>query len=291
MKRVIPILLSLVLVISLAVPAFASSGDFYQWVETPTFTVDEINSPMKFNSNGVSYTSIMLSKNYTTKVYTIKYDNTVVYTSNQGWVNESYRIVEVTDNSNFSSYLAHNLASYTPLCDGSSCPANDHNYDNVCDNCGLVLTMSLRSTLLEFAKAQAESWIGTWPYHAVVKETDTLYNVYMSTTAMVVEDGYAHGTSMIVFSVSVNTDGSHSATGNYSADPWQGEILYANHGVNFPLPPLAVTIQGVTEGELMEVTLPNLHQTMRTLALCGVGLMALLVLLVLLRKKSVTFLP
>lgn len=83
-------------------------------------------------------------------------------------------------------------------------------------------------------------------------------------------------------------------------------LLYSTHDINVrgmvgnlsfpatpdffnPPPPLSEVIQGVTEETLQEKTLPEVNGTMNTLLLCGVGLIALLVVLKLFGKRSLIY--
>ena len=79
---------------------------------------------------------------------------------------------------------------------------------------------------------------------------------------------------------------------------WSAYNLYDHNGALyltgdngfFPVPPLAEQIQGVTLETLEGQTIPEVTGTMKTLALCGVGCLALLTSLVLLSRKFWTFL-
>ena len=89
-----------------------------------------------------------------------------------------------------------------------------------------------------------------------------------------------------------------SSSGKYWYPLWASYDLYDNGGKLaitgdksfFPVPPLAEMIQEVTAETLGGETVPAVTGTMRTLALCGVGCLALLTGLVLLSRKFWTFL-
>lgn len=67
-----------------------------------------------------------------------------------------------------------------------------------------------------------------------------------------------------------------------------GSVWFAHDPDFFPIP-LWTTIQKVTQGKLEEETVPTMASTMNTLVLCGVGLMACLVVLSLFGKRSLIF--
>lgn len=178
-------------------------------------------------------------------------------------------------------------------CDGSTCSADDRNFDNICDVCGKPLTMSLRSTLLDFAKSHAATYTDH-PYFAVMQHaTDqNRYDVFVSSSPMYANPPdyeTAYGENLRWFQVSENEIGTFSYTGDNSVTKVTGELVYANHDIaNFQELPLAVEIQGVT-GEALKMEIPNLIQETRTIVLCGVGCLALLILLVLLLKAFYRF--
>lgn len=179
-------------------------------------------------------------------------------------------------------------------CDGSTCPATDQDHDNICDDCGRVLTMSLRSSILEYAQGRAETYVD-YPYYAVVQHAthDGSVIVYIAKEPMyALSPRYdtVDGDSLSWFQVNTNEDGTFAHTVRNSSEPWTGNLIYANHSIaNFLEPPLAVVIQGVT-GEAMETTLPNLYQTIRTIVLCGVGCLAFLMVFHLLRSRLFPYL-
>lgn len=169
-------------------------------------------------------------------------------------------------------------------CDGTSCPANDNDHDNICDDCGNVLTLSLRSTLLDYAKYQAEEFgpfASTHKYYAVVEhptEADT-YFIYVSAALMGSTDGQTvTGVNMQRGQVVIQESGAFATRGGWSSvESWSGSVVYANQTIPFFFRvPLTVTIQGPT-GELMEMEAPNLKTEFSTLALCGIGCLALLI--------------
>lgn len=181
-------------------------------------------------------------------------------------------------------------------CDGSSCPARDLDHDNFCDDCGLPLTATLRSTLLDFAKARAEFYKDTYHYYAITEHAtnDKYLLVFLSKEPMVAGGSnydIVTGTDMQWATVMENSDGTFGHTTIYPIDSWSGTLVYANHKIaNFLAPPLAVVIQGVT-GEALKVEIPALGLEIRTITITAVCCLALLVGLVLLSRRFRAFLP
>lgn len=182
-------------------------------------------------------------------------------------------------------------------CDGTACPANDADHDNICDDCGNVLTFSLRSTLLNYAQTLAETnsaFSSTHTYYAVVEHpTDSdKYVLYISQIQMGTTDGGTSVTGGDMYRCIVVTrdDGSFANQGFGAVDSWSGKVVYANHTIPFFFRvPLTVSLQGPT-GEQMEMEAPNLTEEFSTLALCGIGCLALLIILRLFRVSLTNFL-
>ena len=149
-------------------------------------------------------------------------------------------------------------------CDGTACPANDHDFDNICDDCGNVLAFSLRSTLLDYAKNLAEtdsSFSQTHKYYAVVEHPTEpeKYVVYVSEILMGSTDSeIVTGGNMKRTVVLTMESGAFANQGWSSVDSWSGNVVYANHTIPFFFRvPLVVTVQGPT-GEQMEMGTLNL---------------------------------
>lgn len=95
---------------------------------------------------------------------------------------------------------------------------------------------------------------------------------------------YTSSTSFYGFSDSLDGGILWSSQDIYNTDT--GELVIEGN-TNFPPPPpLAEVIQGVTEETIKTETLPAVAGTMSILTLCGVGLMACLVVLSLFGKRS-----
>lgn len=188
-------------------------------------------------------------------------------------------------------------------CDGSSCPATDQNHDNVCDVCGNVLTLSLRSTLLEYAHAVIEngkSIFDSTEYWLVTEDPPSDgYRIFMSTepftynpnTGNLISNGIVQRTT-----VSQEDDGSFTGGTSWaSKQPTSytsldyGRPVDTSHDIEhfFPVT-LWMEMTQVTETE-MENLQGETVGTMKVLVACGVGLIALLVVLKLFGKRSLIF--
>lgn len=308
MKRIVTFLLIVTLIFSLSISAFADDSFVYGDVTLPSF-----ESLMSENRTEYPYSFIVFYK----EEYVLFFLVNETYVNNSGqicsstgkakqyklsngqWVLQSsttagprYMIStalvwSLQDLIYEGSVVWEGYDPYPPApveCDGSSCPANDVDHDNICDDCGKVLTMSLRSTLLDYAKYQAEEFsplAETHTYYAVVEhltEADS-YLVYASQIPMAsTDDGNTvKGGDMRVTKVLTMENGSFANQGWTTVDSWSGKVVYANHTIPFFFRvPLTVTLQGPT-GELMEMEAPNLTKEFSTLALCGIGCLALLI--------------
>lgn len=311
MKKLVSFLLVFVLAFSLSISAFATN---YNGVELPdvysvwTNTTDNPyalimgGSDWQFSSKYDYALYIARSPIYVqTSTNKVKCSVKVMYYGAKG---NSWEFVEwVTLDTSLDIYpivwSSHDLIDtngdiYFPAsveCDGTSCPANDINHDNICDDCGNVLTMSLRSTLLDYAKTHAETngnFASTHKYYAVVEHpTDSdKYVVYVSEILMGSTDQQTVTGGNMKMSVVVTMEsGSFGNQGWIDVDSWSGNVVYANHTIPFFFRvPLMVTVQGPT-GEQMEMGTLNLTEVFSILVRCGIGLMALLMALVLLSKK------
>lgn len=170
-----------------------------------------------------------------------------------------------------------------PQCDGTSCPATDANFDNICDDCGNVLTMSLRSSEYDYAVSLADGRAEFgYPFWAIFQNGDR-YVIHVSKNPMTSPDGETlDGTDMMYTKTVANENGSFSLTGWYNGYYSSTDsFVYANHTIsNFPLvPPFLETMEEPIREMGMEVT-----QKMMIILSSAVSLMACLVGLVLLRR-------
>lgn len=159
MKKLLSLLMVTMLVVSLAVPAFAEE----EYTLHGKYTFDLIVVPVngeRYNenidlvSNGKQFTGIFTIWNGSN--YKIAYSDPTSPAGSLGvydtgrepmWFNgDGYRDVEfsepVTVSKEFYDWFTANTHSWTP-CDGSTCPATDLNADGVCDDCGSLLSLRL----------------------------------------------------------------------------------------------------------------------------------------------------
>lgn len=229
------------------------------------------------------------------------------YSYGDGWV-ELYRSITVLEDTKVSSsqyeWFVSNFTFVPEIteCDGSACSVTDTDKDNICDNCGLVLSYNLRSTLLDFAHSEITTAQSQWAtghdYWLIAENGNGSYNIYLSAdiftydseTGKLYADGAIQGQTVVTMD-----DGSFGSQGWStqvvgSISFARSAVVESSHEGFFPRPPLWEEILGVAEGEIQNQTLPNLGGTMMILVVCGISLVALLVLLVLLAKKLRIFL-
>lgn len=306
MKRIVTFLLIVTLIFSLSISAFAADYNGvelpdasaiieahpdhpYVWMSSTSLFLYEV--PFYADTDG--YIKLTEASHY--YYYRLDTNSWKLYLDRQGSANDGQvkleKVVWVSHDVSYpdgSLFMSGGLYTAPGECDGTSCPANDIQHDNICDDCGNVLTFSLRSTLLDYAKYQAEEFgplAATHTYYAVVEhptEPDS-YMLYVSQIQMGSTDQgqSVTGGDMYVTKVLTMENGSFANQGFTAIDSWSGKVVYANHTIPFFFRvPLKVTVQGPT-GELMEMEAPNLTKEFSTLALCGIGLMASLVSLTL----------
>ena len=183
-------------------------------------------------------------------------------------------------------------------CDGSACPATDLDKDNICDDCGQLLTMSLRSTLLEYAiNTHVPNGLSLYPndkYWVITDNTEGGYTILMSNYPFTYSDGVLstettiRKSTVITMSTGQNGGRGWSTIGSSTSD--FGVPVEASHPIDgfFPIP-LWTVVEGVTQGGAMELAEAT-GGTMTTLTLCGVGLMAFLAVFALFGKRWLIFL-
>lgn len=228
-------------------------------------------------------------------------DTPTVYSSNfkdnvYQWSN--YDIV----NSDGSIYLEGTLA-FNPngVCDGSSCPATDVNIDGICDDCGMALMSLSRSPVAPDVTGNNKNYVmfysGTvYQYTAYTsnssytirgEEYGARYRTYLEPSATATRFQSYDG---------INWEQTYNGT---TANDYPGEIgwdlisstydWYTEEGDRFFPVPLWEEVQTVTQGE-MGILTSETAGTMRTLVVCGVGLMACLMALSLFGKRWLLFL-
>lgn len=204
----------------------------------------------------------------------------------------------------FTSVFTH---GGTPQCDGSACSAEDVNRDNVCDECNLILTFNLRSTLLTYAQKIIDDTLtgGIIPnaQYWLIVSNGSEYYLYLSAKPFYAEDGKLYaGDSPGSYGaihrsrVYEKDDGSFTSSGWStqtigSIDFVKSSVVDSSHGTSFFFQtPLWEEVEELAEKQLQNKTLPSLGGTITILVICGISLVALVVLLVLLSKKFRIFL-
>lgn len=195
----------------------------------------------------------------------------------------------------------------TVQCDGTSCPANDVDHNNICDTCGNILTFNLRSTLLTYAHTVLQDWIdnGGVPNldYWLIVDNGNGYYIYSSASKFYQIDGVLYAgedtnsrRAIHRTTVSERDDGVFVSSG-WSTRPIgvdeieKIDVADSSHSVSFFFQtPLWKEIRKLAEVHLKTAALPDLGGAMKILVVCGIGLLALVTGLVLLSKKFRIFL-
>lgn len=197
-----------------------------------------------------------------------------------------------------SIYLSGSEPVYL-YCDGSTCPATDLDHNNVCDDCGIVLTMSLRSSLWEYAQSVVANGMDIFEsdYWVITDNGANGYKIYISDLPF----EYISSTGNLVSnSVVQRTEVYDTSDGSYiGGTSWAskqpntaldvGSPVATSHPIEgfFPIP-LWMEMDRLTQGEMVTMG-QTLGGTMKILVPCGVGLVALLAVLKLFGKRSLIF--
>lgn len=346
MKKILPLLMAVMLVVSLAVPSMAAVNSYscsFNGHEIPlpvTVEFDVLNAPASETG-----TYISLIKNRTSEIYKLlvgevplahvgypsKAEGITVYELTykpaEGWSDPAekgpassayttYEFIWV----NYDLLSGDTLVmSYSPIellepvCDGSTCPAADVNYDGICDDCGMTFAVGFtgRDIAYDLIYDSYERFV-SFPYAVIIQFDTGTYRGYLSDAPIYVDDSsgdemqYAIRYSsdgnhiMVAFdglTPTTFTETTHLADGkivdysqlisaNYNLSGASGET-FDTYNPNFRSPlwwMTQQTSQRGAKGLLMEVV-----GTMKILALCGVGCLALLVVLKLFGKRSLIY--
>lgn len=199
MKRFFPVLLAVLLVVFSAVPVMASDYSYNDVV------LPDINDLPYFQekalicqeSNG-SYLLIFLGEN-SDIYYTDTYNAVAIkvnsdYYSTYSYVSDAWSFVytDSSDNllhslngcvivwSSFDIYHKENGSLYFSasdalpvLCDGTACSATDLNFDDLCDDCGLMLVEELRvsPTVIEIVVKHSDALTLRYVYTETLADT------------------------------------------------------------------------------------------------------------------------
>lgn len=188
-----------------------------------------------------------------------------------------------------------------PSCDGSSCPATDVNIDGICDDCGMALMSLSRSPVAPDVTGSNKNYVMF--YSGTVYQ----YTVYTSDSSYTIrgEEYGARYRTYLEPSVTATRFQSYDGINweqtynDKTSNDYPGEIgwelisstydWYTEEGDRFFPVPLWEEVQTVTQGEMGNLT-SETAGTMRTLVVCGVGLMACLMALSLFGKRWLLFL-
>lgn len=321
MKKLLTLVCTFCLLFVLTVSASAADHTVSgAWVFNDTISANvDLDIETEFVSNGNTYKGLGLNAtgtNYSTRGI-LRYHtdgpwsvNYIKAYSNGAWQNDAYKTVIFKNPVVFSeseyNWLTANASQ--PTCDGSTCPATDWNYDNVCDDCGMTF-----SVLRSYSWPALPSVDGAYQNYFIY-QSDGKYTLYIisSDTSYTVDaeasGGYlTFGTSEVSSSYKYTYDGGT----DWYRESSRNDVYYNNKvnagstsvellvstfnwydedgGLFFPKPlPLHLAIGEMTAVEMGEV-LPEAVGTMKILAVCGVGCLALLAVLKLFGKRLLIF--
>lgn len=317
MKKLTCILLVVFSVVLLSISVFAETNEYlYNGVKAPDITVLP-------DYNEYTYHIIRVTSSAT---YTYFLKNKVSFNTNgptTGSGYHSYKLVDgvwVDENKSsgsaslgsasslkWSDYRILNgstvvLEASEPVlavCTGETCPATDMNMDNVCDDCALPFAVRREYTLPDVYVVWTESRQESYPYAFIYYDNDAPWLIlsaeepYHDNVDVVVPSNYA---AYSVFGENWRLSSSYEDGRTFVTDVvipsfnlrnMHNEIVFERDLETFPTP-LWMAVQEVTKGEI-----PSLQTmmvgTIQILLLCGVGLIASLVVLNLFGKVLKTY--
>lgn len=176
-------------------------------------------------------------------------------------------------------------------CDGSTCPATDVNADGVCDDCGKVLMLSApqqytHTVIFRYAD-------GTFVKSEFTSDTEFTPTGYLADNVYRVDNGKVVSHIMYESFDGLSWEETrNNSVSNQSYNFEDGMTVYQStfdwydeSGNRFFPVPLWEQVGMVTQGEMGNLTAETAG-TMKVLVVCGVGLMACLVVLSLFGKRS-----
>lgn len=303
MKNTYMVILAVLLVVALAVPAFASGNvpgydnlgllDIpFDTTEYPYIIVFELGNLT--HVMGCREATINGKTVYSTNGYI---DVSCFSSSPTDWVNRYTSEGSSTHDLSGAQILLNYIPGKT--CDGSACPATDANHDNVCDDCGKVLAFSLRSDLLSYAYSHMQDGLDAFPnaeYWIITDNTEGGYTIHLATspftygmsTGILSSDGAIYSSSVIQMASGQN--GGRGWKNHSAGTPLEyGNPVESSHEIDGFFPdPLWKEMEKVTQGAIVAEQI-RINRTMGILTALGVGCLALLLLLTLLRKQLGVF--
>lgn len=331
MKKILPLLLAVMIVVSMAVSVSATEVHaVFRFNDEIDLSVwNEGEYPFQFVCDGEEYIGFEINKVFSTwHLIFLPADGgwqPTAYSSNSGW-QEDGKYQSVLLNGDYTDLVLGMISSVGTLyyeCDGSACPVSDWDIDAVCDTCGMPLAYSVQRSFVP------SGWPSEYPSMPVGADANSQYIL------MTKDDGYTYLYIFTPYEASPvsewNTVGSvhdsmqlkmYDADGNgvnvkrltyrlgdngdwYQHDSQSVDTtlfgafdeidmvystlsFYKEDGTLFFPLPLWEEMEQVTQGEMMGLT-TEVVGTMKVLALCGVGCLALLVVLKLFGKRSLIY--
>lgn len=310
MKKIISLVLAALFVFSLSVSAMAApvlefpdrDKDIYPYVavfyddgDDATYIVYS-TGPFEFDGNYYRKTDGTTGIHFVNGV-----QNAVLLSFSKQYYEPVYANYDIMSTS--GSVAFPGTPEEEETCNGSACSANDANFDGICDHCGMRLMNLVRTPTAPEVNGSNKNFVMFYTGETYY------YTVYTSNTAYSIR-GYIYGTRMRSTSdIAVNVHRFESYDGlNWSSeysgtakDYYPGEqgwtllsssFNWYDSSENtsdpfFPVP-LWAEVEKVTQGEIPEMT----EQTMTTLGflmLCGIGCLALLMVLALFGKRSLIY--
>ena len=333
MKHTYTVILAILLVIALAIPAFASDWDQVEAsIIESVANYDAVPSDCAFvtilYTNGyctIYFSDKPIVATYAKPDYATRYDyylmfasDSVIYSATASTGRVEYLTVNRVYNWNTSkAYTTGNVESIisnydifydngeiynyglSDECSGSACPATDNDHDNICDDCGNVLAFSLRSSLLDYAYTHKDNGMAAFPdtdYWLITDNTEGGYTIHIATepfkygmsTGILSSDGLIYSSSVITME-----SGQNGGRGWKNLSPGTpleyGNPVESSHQIEGFFPgALWEEMVAVTQGAMTAEQI-RINRTMGILAVCGVGCLALLMVLALFGKRSLIF--
>lgn len=346
MKRIFSILLLFGLLFCFVTPIFANSNleTEYPSVDNlwdnrdkyPNIVIISDDGVIKFIMGKVLYYNTntnTLSVNVPCKVYNLVDNEWVLnYESDTGYTQGFDNSTVIVTNTNIYDTSGDLYMRVSPsyYCDGTSCPATDVNVDNICDDCGLPLTLSLRNDtysfngypmprIIEVESGSQYDLFDYWgkiygPYNLVIVsrtgnfDSSLMYQVAPNVEIVNGNVVTADDTEVILFKPAYSDGGTpywkYTATDTWSSGSllapkdqilWSGDSISADSSTDIiEGDPNFMDPLWVTVEKVTQGEIPKMTESLvgsvTLLTACGIGLLTLLVALVMLRKKSVIFL-
>ena len=176
-------------------------------------------------------------------------------------------------------------------CDGSSCSATDADSDGICDDCGMTLMLAAPQRYTHSVTFRYSD--GTFVKSEFTSDTEFSPTGVLTSNAYRVDNGKV--VEHIMYESFDGTSWDETRNNSVSSQTYtfeEGMTVYQStfdwydeSGNRFFPVPLWEQVVKVTQGEMQGLT-QEMGGTMKVLVPCGVGLMALLVVLSLFGKRS-----